>query len=351
MTSSTNNSFDVLVVGGDAAALVAALDCARIGLRVAVFATPASAHSPSIFSHRGGIVASLLAELEIEHVVHASRSGAGDDSGATTDVMHSSIVGIPANPFALQVRQTLGWRGVWRVYSDRVMPLLTIGTEANLAKIVRRRLGKRAVTRLVDPALQELYGRTAAEVSVAAVVPGLNQAMTRAGSLTTGIIELIVGDPRLAQTVEVAGGTEHIETVLRARLEFFSARIIDVTDVRLTVVAPSGDLPASFGARAFGRRAASGAHGDGAPEANESLAHESPAEEIALVAHAILLNPEHATIPGDCPDGLAGEVGVTRQYPGLESAVPESRAASAAIRRVLLSNPKRLPLGPLGLEG
>ena len=338
MTQASGNSFDVLVVGSDAAALVAALDCARIGLRVVVFATPDSEHSPSLFSHRGGIIASLLTELEIGYDIR--------DSGSPTDASQGSIVGIPANPFAVNVRESIGWRGAWRVYLDRVMPLLTVGTETNLGKIVRRRLGKAAVTALVNPALHTLYGRTADEVFVATVVPGLNQAMTRAGSLTTGIIELIGADPRVAQVIGVAGGMRHIETVLRERLAFFSAEIVDVTDVRVSQNEATGDVPGSFEARAIVR-----------PQVGEPSDLEGPAREaFSVVAQAALVNIEQATVSSGISEALShpellAAVGVTGRFPGLESAVPESRTASAGIRRVLLSNPNRPPLGPLDLEG
>lgn len=330
MTDSTSTlSYDVLVVGSDAAALVAALDCARIGLRVVVFATPAAKHRPTVFSHRGGIVASFLTELEIAYTVRES----GPTSGSPAE---GSIVGIPANPFAVNVRQSLGWRGAWRVYLDRVTPLLTIGAETNVGSIVRRRLGKAAVKTLVDPVLRELYGRTADEIPVAAVIPGLNQAMTRAGSLTTGIIELIMDDPRVAQTVEVAGGTRLIEAALRERLAFFSARIIDVTDVHLQVIEPASILATALPL---------------AEPGDSEDASVISREEISVVAHATLLNPEHVMAPKSPPEGLIAEVGVTQNLPGLEAAVPQSRAASAAIRRILLSNPERLPLGPLDSEG
>jgi oxygen-dependent protoporphyrinogen oxidase len=322
MTESTSTpAYDVLVVGSDAAALVAALDCARIGLRVVVFATPADAHRPSVFSHRGGIVASLLTELEIAAAVR----GSGDEA---VEAAQGTVMGIPANPFALTVRQALGWRGAWRLYLDRIMPLLTIGTETNLGALVRRRFGKAAVAALVDPVLRERYGRTADEVSIAAVIPGLNQAMTRAGSLTTGIIDLIVADPRVAQTVEVARGMQHIEDVLRERLEFFSARIVDVTDVELSLGETTSDVLVTFGARA-----------------------RSGEEEIFVQAHSLLVSLELATVPEGAPESLVGEVGISSRLPGLESAIPPARAASAAIRRVLLSDPQRLPMGPLDREG
>lgn len=323
--------YDVLVVGSDAAALVAALDCARIGLRVVVFATRVSAHRPTVFSHRGGTVASLLTELEIEYFIDETGSGSGS-------VAEGNIVGIPANPFAKNVREHLGWRGAWRVYLDRITPLLTIGAETNLGTLVRRRMGAAAVTSLVDPALLALYGRTADETSTAAVVPGLNQAMTRAGSLTTGVIELIVADPRIAQTLHVEGGTTRIETALRERLEFFSARIIDVTDVHLELLEPTSTgtkIPASFIAAALLR----------------PVAEEGEAEAISVVAHAVLMNPLEASAPEHVPEDLVTEVGISSRLPGLESAVPISRAASASIRRALLSNPNRLPMGPLDCEG
>ena len=317
--------YDVLVVGGDAASLLAALDCARIGLRVVVLATPASAHRPTVFSNRDGIVASLLTELDITFTVRESSSAQG------------SIVGIPANPFAPEVRAALGWRGAWRVYLDRVTPLLTIGAETNLGTLVRRRMGPAVVTALVNPALAERYGRAADDVTVAAVVPGLNQAMTRAGSLTTGVIELILADPRVSQTLVVDGGIDRIEAVVREKLAFFAADIFDVTHVELTL---ADDARFSVTATL-------------APPSTEVDVVDVAPEPgtVSLGAQALLLNPSVTTEPDGSPEELVGEVGITPRHPGLESAAPASRTASSAIRRLLLSDPKRLPLGPRSLEG
>ncbi|MBA8829417.1 hypothetical protein [Alpinimonas psychrophila] len=326
--SSSPTSYDVLVVGSDVAALMAALDCARIGLRVVLLATPPAEHRPAVFSHRAGIVASLLTELNIPFSIRERVTVKGHESRSTAGAATGSIVGIPANPFALNVREVLGWRGAWRVYLDRLIPLLTIGTETNLGHIVRRRLGKRAERLLVDPVLQALYGLSAEEIPVATVVPGLNQAMTRAGCLTTGIIDLIVADPRVAQVVEVAGGVGHIETVLRERLAFFSARIIDVADVHLTLIEDGENRPTAFGASAF-----------------------APSGPITVVTQAALLPAGEALAAQSPANERVAVVGISEQFPGLESAVPESRSASASIRRVLLSDPTRLPLGPLGHEG
>ena len=332
-------AYDVLVVGGDAAALVAALDCARIGLRVVVFATAPPQHQPVVFSHRDGIVASLLTELAVPFVVRGSVASTADGVNDRQDLSEVSIVGIPSNPFSARVRALLGWRGAWRIYRDRVTPLLTIGTQVNLGALVSRRLGVAAVQTLVAPALQELYGLTPATTDVAAVIPGLNQAMTRAGSLTTGILELAMADPRVAQLLEVEGGLHTVETALRERLGFFDARIFDITDAHLTVLEPiAPDVPSAF--------AASAATGD---------------DTISVTARAVLAHPLAVTIPVTITEGspegrgaseaLCAVVGIWADQPGLESAAPASREASSGIRRVLLSNPHRLPLGPGHLEG
>ena len=170
---------------------------------------------------------------------------------------------------------------------------------------------------------------TPAETDVAAVIPGLNQAMTRAGSLTTGILELAMADPRVAQLLDVEGGLHTIETALRERLGFFDSRIFDIADAHLTVLEPiAPDVPSAF--------AASAATGD---------------ETISVTARAVLAHPLAVTIPVTIPEGLFAFVGIWADQPGLESAAPASREASSGVRRVLLSNPHRLPLGPSDLEG
>lgn len=292
------NRCDVLAIGSDLAALVAALDCARIGLKVDVWIpTHEENQGPANFSHRGGVVAATLDELDVPYEIVIPAVG------------EEEICGVPGNPFSQRVRKTLGWRGAWRVYLDRIKPVLTIGTEQNLAKLVRIRMGDAALERLINPVVLERYGLPAEDLTVDAVMPGLSQAMTRGGSLSNGILELMAEDARAVQRVVVLGGLEAITSAAVTKLEYFSAsvnRVADPTKKLATGWKKAGVVLADFG-------------------------------EVEL------------------PEGIetkrVAKVGISSENPGLERAIPASQQAALSMRRLLLSDPKKPPIGTLSFEG
>jgi hypothetical protein len=292
------NRCDVLAIGSDLAVFAAALDCARIGLKVDVWIPKEDENQgPANFSHRGGIVAELLDELGVNYNIVTPEPG------------EAEICGIPANPFSQRVRKTLGWSGAWRVYLDRIKPVLTIGTEQNVAKLVRTRMGEAALDKLVNPVALERYGLPAEELTVDSVIPGLSQAMTRGGSLSNGIVELIAIDPRCVERVVVPGGLAAITQAAVAKLEYFAAtvtRVADPTKKLATAYKKAGVLLADFG-------------------------------EVEL--------PENIDVE------RVAEVGMSSENPGLERAIPASQHAALSMRRVLLSDPEKPPVGTLSFEG
>jgi hypothetical protein len=205
--------FDVVVDGGDAAALLAARECARFGFRVAVIDDPARwMFTPEDFTAHGDAVADLCLELgvEVEEVNQAPEA--------------LNVAGIPVNPFSPSVRSSIGWSGAWRVYLDRLRPLLQIGNEVNFDKLVRRRLGARAFERVVLPELSRLFGITDAAVPVTALAPGLPEAMSRVGSLTGGALELIATDPLWGKRIRVVGGTGVLLEALNKAADYFAVQ-------------------------------------------------------------------------------------------------------------------------------
>jgi hypothetical protein len=296
--SSSANRCDVLAIGSDLAVFAAALDCARIGLKVEVWIpTDSENRGATTFSHRGGVVADVLDELGVHYQVISPAQG------------EEEIVGIPANPFSARVRRLLGWRGAWRIYLDRIKPVLTIGTEQNLGNLVRTRMGEAALEKLVNPVAVERYNVVAAELKVDEVIPGLAQAITRGGSLSNGILELMAADPRAVQTLFVPGGLKDITAAAVARLEYFSAkvtRVADPTKKLATAYKKAGVLLADFG-------------------------------DVEL------------------PEGIdierTAEVGISSDYPGLERAIAASQRAALSMRRMLLSDPEKPPVGTISFEG
>ena len=288
---------DVLVIGSDAASLAAAIDCARIGLSVTVW-IPADVTFSSesrTFTHREGIVAALLDHYKIGYSIDKPIRG------------EESILGIPGNPFSARVTQALGKAGRWRVYRDRITPILTIGAQSNLGTLVQKRMGEDALTQLVNPATQELYGLDADQLDVSTVAPGLSAAMTRAGSLSGGVLEQYVADPRVCERLIVEGGDKAIIDALLTTLEYFSA----------TVVRPK-DTAAKL-------------------------------EKFASKAGAFLLDFGDVDIPENVDKERIFEVGVSLINPGLDSALPASLQSALHARRLLLSDPENPPIGPTAI--
>jgi hypothetical protein len=98
------------------------------------------------------------------------------------------VWGIPAVPLSAESIAALGTGGALRAYRDRFTPLLTVGKTRTLGALVRKRLGRGALATLVEPQLRERYGVAAEEVEVAIATPGLNEALTRTGSLTAAAL-------------------------------------------------------------------------------------------------------------------------------------------------------------------
>ncbi len=218
---------DVVVVGGGVAGLVAARQCLHVGLSVLVFeardevggvvggavigATETSGADATgepadglrvdtgaeSFATRNDAVATLATELGLEaDIVTPNPAGAwialpGDAAGPKLLPMpKTGVLGIPANPFAEDVRAVIGWSGAWRAYRDRLQPILRIGRATSLGQLVRSRMGDTVLDRLVTPISAGVYSADPDALDVDRVAPGLNQAMTRTGSLQGGVAQL-----------------------------------------------------------------------------------------------------------------------------------------------------------------
>jgi oxygen-dependent protoporphyrinogen oxidase len=311
MPQNTRDRFDVAVVSRDPAALVAAWECARIGLRVIVWELP-DAHLDDSPSNAGGVVAELCADLGLSVSIATPRPG------------EENIYGIPANPFSEGVRAVLGWRGAWRIYLDRLMPIMSVGNERSLNRLVRRRLGARALRSLVEPRLTDGVG-VASDIAVVDLIPGLGEATTRVGSLTLGVIEMMAADPSVVQRVEIAGGMLALRAALHERLDYFAVTRYRVTGVEVR---------------------------PGAQPDDDAVVSVSTAEAglTTVRTAAVLANRE-------CVDSLsssvvaAGIVGLNEHAPSLPRAVVTSREAAAAVRQALLSRVEKPPVGPVDLGG
>ncbi|MBD7957565.1 FAD-dependent oxidoreductase [Microbacterium sp. Sa4CUA7] len=230
----------IVVIGGGMGGLVAALECAKVGLPVTLLEASdrlggvvraAELDGVTVdvgaesFAVRGGAVSELVSELGLADAVVSPAAGgawvAGLPGGDAAPLPAGGMLGIPANIWADDVRRIIGWRGVWRAYVDRLRPPLTIGHERSLGALVRGRMGSAVLDRLVAPVTTGVYSARPDDIDVDLAAPGLNNALTRTGSLS-GAVAQLRGDSTTAPGSAVrglAGGMTSLVDALRERLD------------------------------------------------------------------------------------------------------------------------------------
>jgi oxygen-dependent protoporphyrinogen oxidase len=227
----------VVVIGGGMAGLVAALDCARVGIRVTVL--EASDHvggalraedigglpvevGAESFATRGGTVRALAESVGLgDRIVTPNPEGAwvAAAKGRMAPLPKAGILGIPSNPLADDVRAVIGWSGALRAYLDRVMPVLTVGTERDLGGLVTRRMGRAVRDNLVAPVTMGVYSSDPEALDVTFAAPGLNRALTTAGSLS-GAVATMRAASRAGSNVEgIVGGMSVLVDAIVRELE------------------------------------------------------------------------------------------------------------------------------------
>ena len=193
----------VVVIGAGVAGLVAAWECARVGLTVTVVDAadrPGGSLAPveiDGLTLDGAHADLALGDPDVDAVLHLlgcddtvlvpgdrnALAGGGPLPG-------DGQLGIPVNPWAPEVRRVIGWSGTWRAYLDRLRPPLTIGRESSLGALVRGRLGDRVADRLVAPLTAARWETAPDDLDADAVLPGISTALTRTGSLTGAVAQL-----------------------------------------------------------------------------------------------------------------------------------------------------------------
>ena len=236
----------VMVVGGGVGGLVAALECAKVGMRVTILEASdrlggliRSADVAGLtvdvgaesYATRGGHVRALALELGLgDEIVTPNAKGAwlaGLPGDAAAPLPKGGLLGIPENPFAEDVRRIIGWNGAWRAYVDRMRPVLTIGKEQSLGGLVRARMGELVLSRLVAPITSGVYSADPDDIDIELAAPGLNAALTRTGSLS-GAVGLLRGGRTEGpgSAVEgISGGMWRLIDALGARLTELGAEI------------------------------------------------------------------------------------------------------------------------------
>ncbi len=258
-----HRSSDVVVIGGGVAGLVAALECAKVGLKVTVLerrdrlggcvgrieldglVLDSGAES---FATRGGAVAELLASLGLEaDIERPNPAGAWlvmPGASGTADAAplpRTGLLGIPANPLGDDVRRIIGWRGAIRAYADRLMPVLRIGRYRSLGHLVRSRMGRAVLDRLVTPISAGVYSTDPDVLDLDVVAPGLNQAVTRTGSLSGGVGELVEGRKAGSAVLGLRGGMHRLVDALTAELARFGVEVLTGAEATSLARAPGAE--------------------------------------------------------------------------------------------------------------
>lgn len=294
---------DVVVIGGGVAGMVAALECAKIGLRVALLerrdalggcvgrieldglTLDSGAES---FATRGGTVAELVASLGLDDEVVDPNpagawlvwSGAANDALDAAPLPRTGVLGIPANPLGDDVRRIIGWNGAARAYGDRLMPILRIGRARSLGELVRSRMGSAVLDKLVTPISAGVYSADPDLLDLDVVAPGLNEAMTRMGSLSGGVGQLVEQRKAGGAVRGLRGGMHTLVDALVRELERFDVTVI--TGAEATSIERVGD--AGWRVRAT----VSDADADADADAADELDLVAPDVVLAAPAHTSL---------------------------------------------------------------
>jgi oxygen-dependent protoporphyrinogen oxidase len=303
-----------LVIGGGIAGLVTAWQLASDGHRVEVLESE-SAVGGCIARHTvGGLdldsgaesfatatpaVADLIAELGLgDRIVAPNPLGAWvRHAGGTAPLPLAALLGIPARPFAADVRRVLGTAGAARAALDLRLPGRFGAAEQTLGGMVGARMGRRVVDRLVEPVAGGVYSTDPDELEVDSVQPRLRGAVRDTGSLAHAVRLLRGSGLRPGAAVAgLSGGLFGLIEALRAAIEA-SGGIIS-TGVQVTGLVPDGDH---------------GDSGDGWRLATS---------DGTRIAQDVVL-----AVPGAAAAGLLSGPGIT---------VPPSSTATSSVRLVTL---------------
>ncbi|HUY96160.1 MAG TPA: protoporphyrinogen oxidase [Verrucomicrobiae bacterium] len=97
------------------------------------------------------------------------------------------VLGVPVRVGPLRRARVLSPLGLARVWLEPLVPPRPVGRDDPLGPILRRRLGRQAFDRLVDPLLSGIYAGSAEGMSLGAVAPRLLDALQEGGSLRRGL--------------------------------------------------------------------------------------------------------------------------------------------------------------------
>lgn len=258
----------VTVVGGGIAGLLVAYDLADAGIEVTlleaserlggqVHAMPLGGHEIDLgaesFATRSSEVRDVIADL-----------GLGGDivtpTGAPAWVHHGpgdayplpadAVLGVPASPWAADVRRAIGLRGVTRAALDALIPGRAPSETATLGEVVARRMGPHVVDRLVDPVVRGVFSADAHDLPLARISPGLAREFAATRRLSRAVRRVRAAAPSGAQVAAVRGGMARLAAALadgarsRGAILRTGARVESPADLEGEVVIAAAGLAA-----------------------------------------------------------------------------------------------------------
>lgn len=284
----------IVIAGSTPAVLQAALSLAQVNLAVELWVDHAAhaAHTawPLTAAADPEKALAKLYQAAAE-VVHSKALQSVDvapgktyfwQPGGLIQLPEPQLAGITAAALAPQMQQLLGWPASIRAYCDRLLPVLNIGKVKSLATLVTKRQGATAAV-LPELVNRARTGQALAELKTAAVVPHLNEGLTKTGSLSGAIAWLAADRPALSYPQQ--GAVAARDAVLRA-LQYYG------------VTVQFGQAPADAYDTAALLRLAAGEETEyaaGAPTADDAALHgtaeTAPAPAAGASAPAALAAP------------------------------------------------------------
>jgi oxygen-dependent protoporphyrinogen oxidase len=116
-------------------------------------------------------------------LVHPVTSDAAIWSRGSLRTLPPTVLGVPADVRAAARSGLLGRRAALRAGLERRLPALRLDHDVAVGRLVARRLGSQVSDRLVEPLLGGVYAGRADELSFAATMPQLSQALSYETSL------------------------------------------------------------------------------------------------------------------------------------------------------------------------
>ena len=227
-------NWDVVVVGGGIAGLVTGLELKKRGLKALVLEAsgqPGGYLAQNEFTYANKTLAfdvgaesfasrdqrsqEYFRELGLE-LTDPNPLGAwhfstktthrGEPKAVARPLPKTAVLGIPASLFRWDVLRSIGLAGVLRASQDYVRPLKDSDLEADLATLVRNRLGQRALDHLVFPVTSGVFSTSPAQLHLASLHPPLAQQLQERKSLLRAAAQLTASAQKAGSAVHGING-------------------------------------------------------------------------------------------------------------------------------------------------